>query len=163
MSVTIKKEINERVLTSLKSLDGKIGKAGWFDGSTYPTLGQPAVAYVATIQEYGYKPGNIPPRPFLRPTIRIKKRKWADIARFGAMKVVEGKGSAADIMRLVAGEAKNDIENAIIELHSPALKDSTIAARLRKRADKKTIGNLEKPLIDTGRMLATLDSTVEDA
>jgi hypothetical protein len=59
---------------ALQTLGNKVGKVGWFEGAKYPDGTQ--VAYVATIQEYGYSPKNIPPRPFMRPTIVKYRNTW---------------------------------------------------------------------------------------
>jgi hypothetical protein len=146
-------------------LTGKVGKVGWIDNSRYPDENGkqgPLVAYVATIQEFGYPAGNIPPRPTIRPAIATQQDKWRKIALKYSKLAIEGKGSVADIFEAVGAVAEGDIAKNIKLLTQPPLSPRTIAARLNRKTDKKTIGSLDKPLIDTGLMLATLTHTVED-
>lgn len=145
---------------ALKNLEGKVGKVGWFEKSKYEN-GTP-VAFVATIQEYGYAAGNIPPRPFMRPTIEKQENQWRKVAMNGAKSVLAGKATAGDVMEAIGLKAAGDIRKTISLIQTPPLSPRTIAARLRRRADKKTVGLLTKPLIDTGIMIGTLTNTVED-
>lgn len=145
---------------ALKNLEGKVGKVGWFEKSKYEN-GTP-VAYVATIQEYGYSPRNIPPRPFMRPTIVEKQNEWRAIAESGARAVLKNTKTVADVMEGIGLKAAGDIRKKISAIFAPPLSPKTIEARLRRRADKKTMGLLTKPLIDTGIMFGTLTNTVED-
>lgn len=98
----------------------------------------------------------IPPRPFMRPTIAAETKKWLGLLKTGAKRVVDGKMDAKTLMEMVAAKAASDVAKTITELTSPPLKRSTIQARLRKKADKKTMGLLDKPLVDSGLMLDTL-------
>lgn len=156
---------------ALKGLQGKVGKVGWFKNARYPDPPNVQVAYVATIQEYGYPAGNIPPRPFVRPTMIAKQQEWTDIALKGAKAVLNGKSTVDKVMEALGLKAAGDIRKAISAVYSPALAESTILARLRKnkntsklkgRLSEKQIGNLTKPLIDTGHMFVTLTNVVED-
>lgn len=145
---------------ALKQLKGKVGKVGWFEGMKYDT-GVP-VASVAAVQEYGYPSKNIPARPFIRPTIVAKKLEWQKIAESGARAILRGQSSVADVMEAIGLKAAGDIKKAITLVFAPPLSPRTIYARLHRKSNKKTIGNLTKPLIDTGIMLGTLTNVVED-
>lgn len=145
---------------ALKNLQGKVGKVGWFEKSKYEN--GISVAYVATIQEYGYPAKNIPPRPFMRPTIVKQQVEWRKVAESGSKAVIEGRSTIGNVMEAIGLKAAGDIRKTISAVWSPPLSPKTIAARLRKRSDKKTVGNLTKPLIDTGIMFGTLTNTVED-
>lgn len=145
---------------ALKNLQGKVGKVGWFEKSKYED--GTSVAYVAAIQEYGYPNGNIPPRPFMRPTIAKKQQEWAKIAESGAKAVLAGKSQVGQVMEAIGLKAAGDIRKTISLITTPPLSPRTIEARRSRRADKKTIGSLTKPLIDTGIMFGTLTNTVED-
>jgi hypothetical protein len=172
---------------AITSLTGKVGKVGWLGGTRYPddpASGKqgPDVAYIATIQEYGYPAGGIPPRPFVRPSIAKNIEKWRAIALKYSKRVLENNGSVADVFEAVGASAQGDIDKAIVQLVEPPLSPVTIAARLRRRKvgnaevlahkvvnklpltdkEQKSFGLLDKPLIDTGLMLATLTHTVED-
>lgn len=125
---------------------------GWFDTARYED-GTP-VAYIATIQEYGYPQGGIPPRSFVRSTIAEKSKDWKEIMRKNARDILYGKKSPAQVLELVALAAEGDIRKTITKITSPALAISTLDARWRR-------GNgSDKPLVDSGLMLATLTSVV---
>lgn len=161
--VTVVRQVTDagkRLEIALKNLEGKVGKVGWFEKSKYET--GVSVAYVATIQEYGYPAKNIPPRPFMRPTIAAKEGEWRKIAESGAKAVLNGNQTAYTVMEAIGLKAAGDIRKTISLIWTPSLSPKTIQARLRKRSNNKTVGNLTKPLIDTGIMLGTLTNTVED-
>jgi len=152
---------------ALDTLDTQVGKVGWFEGAKYPDGTQ--VAYVATIQEYGYSPKNIPPRPFMRPTIVKYKNDWSNIAKRKSKEVIQGKLRASDIFEIIGQKAAGQIRTKITQIYTPSLSFKTIQARLSKRGlggkgrpyTQAEIGNLYKPLVDTGHMLATLINVVE--
>lgn len=147
---------------ALAGLKNKVGKVGWFKESRYPDPPNTQVAQVAVTQEYGYSPGNIPPRPFMRPTIVAKQQEWRDVALRGAKAVFAGKQTVENVLEAIGLKAAGDIRKAISNVYSPPLSPLTIAARLRRRANKRVTGKLTKPLIDTGLMFATLTNSVED-
>lgn len=154
---------------ALKTLGNKVGKVGWFQGAKYPDGTQ--VAYVATIQEYGYSPKNIPPRPFMRPTVTKYTPQWKTIAQIKSRQVIQGKATSTDVLEAIGQKAAGQIRAKITQIYTPSLKFSTIQARLSRRGigaksrpyTKEEIGNLYKPLVDTGHMLATLINVVENA
>lgn len=150
----------ENLRVALGDIHGKVGKVGWFPSAVYES-GQP-VAQVAAIHEFGAPAANIPPRPFMRPTIAREKTAWHNIVANAAKNVVRGEGKAGDIFETIGLKAAGDIAKSIAMVFTPALKDATIKARLRARADKRTVGNLTKPLVDTGLMIGSITNTVED-
>ena len=161
--IRVQSEVGKKLAVALKTLgDRKVGKVGWFEDSKYPEKPHAPVAYVATIQEYGYPAGNIPARPFMRPTIRDKQTQWRLIAEQGAKAILKGSAKPGDVLEAIGLRAAGDIRKTISLITAPPLKESTIRARLAKRANKKTVGSLTKPLIDTGLMYGTLTSKVED-
>lgn len=123
---------------------------GHFAKNQYPD-GTP-VAYAATIQEFGYPEGNIPPRSFHRTTIAEKKKEWGTImAKQGAM-IVKGKMTIETALTQIGLLAAGQMREKIAEITEPPLKDSTKAARRRR-------GNgSEKPLVDTRVLMPTLIS-----
>jgi len=161
---------------ALKNLDGKIGKTGWFSSAKYENGMQ--VAEVAVTQEYGDPGKNIPPRPFMRPTIAEQKAKWLDIVERKSIDVVKGKATAHDVMESVALQAAGDVRKTITSIQTPPLKDSTIYARASKRASFSNLKTPEarerklaelkqnptfiKPLIDSGLLLNSCNGIVED-
>lgn len=136
-----------------------VGKVGWFKLSQYED-GTP-VAYVATIQEYGYPEGNIPARPMLRPTIISKKKKWAKMAEQGAKDILNGGSTIDSVLEKIGQSAAGDARKTITAITEPPLSPLTIQARLAKRSNKTKVGNLTKPLVDTGLLLNSLTNVVE--
>lgn len=153
-------DAGKKLEIALKNLEGKVGKVGWFKDSQYENGIH--VAYVAAIQEYGYPPGNIPERPFMRPTIMEKKNEWKELALSGSRSILKGNATIAIVMEALGLRAAGQVRAMISAILVPPLSPITIAARLRKRANKKVIGSLTKPLIDTGLMLNSLTNTVEN-
>lgn len=131
---------------------------GWFESSQYEDGTK--VAYVATIHEFGAPSQNIPPRPFIQPTIDANGAEWADQIAKGAKRVLDGGIDAEGVMDAVGAMAAGDIKKTIAQVISPALKVSTVKARERAYSQKGITRSLTKPLIDTGLMLATCTNTV---
>jgi len=171
---------------SLKDIQNKLEKlskakvkAGWFSGSNYPD-GTP-VAYVATIQEYGYQGGgiNIPPRPFLRPAEADHKKEWGDLASRAAIKFSIDKLGFDAVGDVVGQKMEDDVADAIINgAHAPL---SPITLLLRKWRDEgrkitkstveearrylaknpnATLSGRTKPLNDTELMLTSLSHKI---
>lgn len=146
----------------------KVGKVGWFEKSKYPNGTQ--VAQVAAKQEYGSTLEKIPPRPFMRPTIRAKQNEWSNISFKLAKEVIKGKRRPQDVLELLGLKAAGQIRKTISNLYTPSLAFSTIQGRLRRAGvgnvgrpyTRAEIGNLYKPLIDTGLMYGTLINIVEN-
>ena len=153
-------DAGKKLEIALKNLEGKVGKVGWFEKSKYDD-GTP-VAAVAAVQEYGWPARSIPPRPFMRPTIISKQGEWRVIAENGAKAVLEGQATVYDVMEDIGQRAAGDIKKAISLVFTPPLSPRTIQARLNRKSNKKTVGNLTKPLIDTGIMFNSLINVVED-
>jgi hypothetical protein len=84
--------------------------------------------------------------------------------------ILEGKSTPSKMMEAIGQNAAGNIRKKITQIYTPSLKFSTIQARLSRRGlgakgrpyTKTEIGNLYKPLVDTGHMLATLINVVED-
>lgn len=163
MTVKVTRVINTRLKQAINNLDTSlVGKTGWFENARYPEAPHLPVAYIAAIQEKGYPSKNIPERPFIAPTIKNKEGEWRQIIDRGASEILKGNTNAGKVLSLVVKKASSDIQESISKLLSPTLKQSTINARLARRANKKVIGSLTKPLIDTGHMLGTVLGKVEE-
>ena len=174
----------EIIADNLRGLSGVTAEVGWFENKTYDD-GTP-IAGIAAVQEYGATishPGGtpigphgfvskavgsglpvteahtivIPPRPFMRPTIAEKKDSWLKKMANGAKKILRGEMDAQTVLEAVGHDAAGDITKTISSIHSPPLKKATIRARLNRKSDKKTIGLLDKPLIDTGKLFDSID------
>jgi hypothetical protein len=149
----------ERIRLLLEGVTDKVGKVGFFPSSKYED-GTP-VAYVATIQEYGAPEQGIPPRSFMRTTIVDKQAEWQAVATMGAKAMLNGDTTGERVLEVIGLKAAGDIRKKIASITDPALKPATVAARLRGRADKQTVGNLTKPLVHTATLLNAVTSTVE--
>jgi len=181
--VAVRREKGKVDLTvALKGLEGVRGKTGYFETAKYED-GTP-VAYVATIQEFGYK--SIPPRPTMRPTADEHGKpggKWAKQFGAGAKAVLNGKATAIQVMETLALSAAGDVAKAIAATHAPPLSPLTLLARLYKSdmgskvPGGKTLGRLAKsldagppnlaglvsikPLVDTGLMFQSVTGIAE--
>lgn len=153
-------KVLQNLLAGVK--DNKQERVGWFESARYED-GTP-VAYVAAIQNYGYPRGGIPSRNFMETTIGEREVVWRQIATQGAQGILRGQGNVATVLDMIGQQASGDIAKTIASIYDPPLKPATIAARRRRRADKKTVGNLTKPLVDSGLMISTVtNAPVEDA
>lgn len=130
-------------------LQGAETRVGWFEGSKYAD--GTSVAYVASIQEFGYPEGGIPPRLGLRSTISEKQGEWAKNMATGARRVLKGQMTPFQALDAVGLVAAGDMRAAISEVTSPPLKPSTLAAR-RRRGNSNT-----KPLSDLRILQPTLN------
>ena len=137
----------------------KKAAVGWFPSSVYPVdpegflgkyqSGGAPVAAVAFLQEFGSK--KIPARPFMRPTITKQSKHWGVIVSH----LIKPDAQAEDVVELIGLRMQGDIREAIVEVTSPALSEFTLEQRQAR-------GNSsEKPLNDTGYMMATLTSVVQ--
>jgi len=123
-------------------------QAGWFESAKYDN-GIP-VASVAVVQEYGNT--RVPVRSFMRSTMYEKGHEWnVDIGKV-IKQVLNDNMTSEQGMHVIAQKVAGDIRQKITEIFEPPLSDATLKARKRKRGSSAT----DKPLIDTGHMLATL-------
>ncbi len=145
---------------ALKKIDTLEARVGFFENSRYDD-GTP-VAYVAAIQEYGYPKGNIPMRPFMRPTVITEVDKWAKSAAQGFSLAARGKLPVEEVFEQVGSAAAGDVKQTISEVGTPALKTATIDARKRRLANggKGSTAGIEKPLRDTGIMFGAVTHEV---
>ena len=139
-----------RIKKLMRELNDIEAQAGWFASSKYPD-GTP-VAYVASIQEFGYGP--IPPRSFMRPTVAAQKDRWSKIA----VKMTKTATSGEAIAEVMGATMAGDFREAIAELTTPPLAEETLYAR--KHRKNPPPNNSEKPLVDTRVMLPTLTHVV---
>jgi len=106
---------------------------------------------------------HIPPRPFMRPTIAAQRNEWLRLLGEGAKAILRGKATIEAVLGAVGAKAAGDVAKTITSITSPPLRKSTVRARLRQMADRKTIGSIDKPLVHTGILLNSITNTVEDA
>jgi phage gpG-like protein len=150
----------EALRETIKGLDGAQARVGWFPSAMYE--GNKPVAGIAAVHEFGSPSRGIPPRPFMRPTATEKRSEWKQIAAQLTKAAANGNIAPSDIMDAVAQAARGHVNVTITKLTAPALKKATIDARKRRQKDggKSAEASIEKPLNDTGYMLATLSYEV---
>jgi hypothetical protein len=153
----IKREINLKALRSLenaiKELPRTEGHVGWFKSATYQD-GKP-VAGIAAKNEMG-----IHKRPFMRPTIRAKRKEWQKISGILARQVADGKLTVRQLFDVLGKRAADEIRETITKVFDPPLSPRTIADRIRRKAKGEPIGSVTKPLIATKVMIDTLSNEV---
>ncbi len=147
-----------RIIKDLKSVRKLTTKVGYIEGSIHIS-GTPVAAIAAT-QEFGSAKKRIPPRPFFRPTISKRSGSWRGLAKSGFKAMLNGNATAIQVMESLGIAAEGDIKKTISQLTSPPLAPGTIAARKAKLSKGKKVGNLTKPLVETGLMIKTLTSSV---
>lgn len=162
-TVTVTKSVNQNIENAIKALKNKSVNIGWFPSARYED--GTSVAYVAYIQEKGYEPKNIPPRPFLRPTVIRCENKWKRLARGYVKQIINGERTVDGALDLLGVEIEADVRRSIQLVREPVLKRRTIEARIArsknyKRATKSQALGLTKPLVDTGYMLATVSHEI---
>ena len=157
-------------MIALKNLGDKSVKVGWINKSHYIDSRIP-VAAIAAQNEYGNPKKNIPARPFMRPTAIAKKQEWTKTAIDGAKKVIKGQMTIDNVLDLIGFQAEGDIKKTIKQLYYPALAEATVLARIRRnkklsstqgQLKEKALGNITKPLIDTGIMFNTITHELSD-
>lgn len=157
MKITKTEGLSKALTVAVKDLGSKQLKVGFFDNAKYED-GTP-VAYVATIQELGHPQGNIPPRPFMRPTVEANSAQWQKTLAGGAKRVTAGKMTVDQMLGQFGMMVAGEVAATIASVTSPPLKPSTIRARQSRRASP---GVSTKPLVDTGLMIQSVSSKVEN-
>lgn len=125
---------------------GETLRVGFLEGATYPD--GTAVPLVAAANEFGDPGMNRPPRPFFRRMIAAKSPEWgSDLSKVAMASGYDPKA----FLPLMGERIKAQLQESIRELTDPALAQSTI--------DRK---GFDKPLIDTGHMLNSVDYDIKD-
>ena len=126
--------------------ESKVLRVGFLENATYPDGQQ--VAMVAAANEFGNPANNQPPRPFFRNMIADNKDTWPDdIGRIAQATGFDGEQT----LGLMGEHIKAQLQQSIRELMEPPLSPVTI--------EKK---GFDKPLIDTGHMLNSVDYDIRD-
>jgi len=140
-----------------KVTDGKpVLRVGFLEGKTEAD-GTP-VPMVAAWNEFGDGTKR-PPRPFFRNMIAAKGKAWPD----EIAKILPTAGfDAVKTLLLMGMRISGHLRQSIVDTNSPPLAPSTIARKSRG-GFKKVAGAFgpEKPLVDTGTMLNSVDYEVD--
>ncbi|WP_333602759.1 hypothetical protein [Atlantibacter hermannii] len=126
--------------------EGKVLRVGFLENATYPDGQQ--VAMVAAANEFGNPANNQPPRPFFRNMIADNKDNWPDdIGRIAQATGFDGEQT----LGLMGEHIKAQLQQSIRELMEPPLSPVTIERK-----------GFDKPLIDTGHMLNSVDYDIRE-
>jgi hypothetical protein len=167
---TVRSNEGKRLIEAINGLKNKGVKVGWITGSHY-TASKIPVAAVAFQNEFGNSKRNIPARPFMRPTIMHEENNWRKIATDGARKIIKNQTTTDQVLDSIGHQAEGDIKKTISNVYYPALAESTVLNRIRRNAQlssrkgrltERQIGNITKPLIDTGIMFNTITHELTD-
>lgn len=143
-------------------------KVGFLAGATYPN--GTSVAMVAAIQNFGAPKVGIPPRPFFTNMVKDKSPGWPKAI---AANLKETNYDVRLTLGRVGAGIEGQLQQSIIDLHSPALSPVTVMLRGMKSNDSSLVvtgstvaearrrvalgmtnyGASTKPLIDDGHML----------
>jgi hypothetical protein len=138
---------------AIASLRGRVGRVGWFSSSLYPN-GLP-VAYIASIHEFGYPAGGIPPRMGLRGMVVARRAEWSEKSYTLAKRVFSGKLDGYGLLMGMGLVAEGDIKKQITSVTSPELKEATLAARARNLARGSTITPVKGATKRSGELTIT--------
>lgn len=170
----------DKLEAKLKALAEKVARpatlrVGFLEGATYPD-GTP-VAMVAAIDNFGAPARGIPPRPFFDNFIRRYRNAWGD--QLAALLKANDWDAPRALEQMGQGMA-GQLRQQIVETNAPPLSPITLMLRKMKydnpdlvvtgatvgeaarrvAAGESTSGVSEKPLVETGVMLAAVDSEV---
>lgn len=116
-------------------------------GVTGKTNGARGNAVIMAVHEYGSQDGHIPERRPIRLTLDNNSEKYARRYQQGLDKVLKDEMSVDVALKSIGEEAAGDVKKTIMNGLTPPLSDSTISHR---------INNSDKPLYDTGELLASI-------
>ena len=120
-------------------------RVGFLEGATYPN-GTP-VAMVAAIHNYGAPKAKIPSRPFFSNMIADKSGQWPNmLVKFMKDSNLDATKSLTQLGEVISGQLRDSINNGA---YAP-LRPATIARK-----------GFDKPLIDTGHMVNSIDYDIK--
>lgn len=145
-------------LENLKAMTNKSVFVGIPHDSTRKDSEPYSNAQIGMVMEFGSAIKNIPPRPFLIPALKESQKEAIAILKEGAQQALHGEDIEISFNK--AGLfSQNKVKAKIVNGSFEALKQSTLAARMRRR--KSGVAGT-KPLIDTGQLLASITYVVRE-
>ena len=141
----------------IKRLSERVVKVGYFPNSVYED-GTP-VAYIAATHEYGSVIKRIPPRPTLSPALEKEREQNIESIKRGFNSAVEGRMNIDDVLEQLALSSSGAVVREISSLTDPPLSPYTIEQRKKKHHAGKASN---KPLVDSGIMIQSVNGIVED-
>lgn len=140
----------------IKNLKEKTNlQVGWFENSRYDD--DTPVAAVAAQNEYGAPDRNIPPRPFMRPTVTEHEKEWVNTFS----KLIK-KSTLTNSFEQLGLVVSGQIRAKIASIWEPPLSPVTIRNRLARYSTgtKGAKSSISKPLVDTGVMISSVSYKV---
>lgn len=127
---------------------------GYWGAKTHSDDGSATIPYIASIHEYGTKPGTepvIPERSFIRSTTDENRQKYQELLDYGLMRIILHKATVKAVLAATGEIILSDIRVKITKGDEswPELADSTKAKR---RKGKGKHGKGHHPLFDTGTL-----------
>lgn len=157
LGLSLARRLQGRLTRMISGVSGAAEvRVGFLENSSYPD-GTPT-AMVAAIQEFGAPSAGIPPRPYFRTMVAAKREEWGPAT--GKLLVANGY-DARRTLDLAGSAIAGQLRESIIALDSPPLSPATIARKSRGGVGAvHGVMGPEKPLVDTGHMLASVDHEV---
>lgn len=183
----MKRKRNNKIYDALtQKMPDYLIKAGWFENSKYND--NTPIGGIAAVQNYGATINQsvtpkqrallhylgihlkketdnltivIPPTHFMENCQNKNKEKWKNLIKNLSTMIFLGNISADKAMEQIGMIIERDIANEIADGNYPPDKPSTVQAKLSKYKDKKTVGNLDKRLINTAIMLNSVSHQIE--
>ena len=161
MRVIKKSGGSQSLAKAIKEIEKKRLAVGWNANAKYPNGTN--VAEVAATQEFGSPARRIPPRPFMRPAIAHNKAKWFKSLNMSYKMIVTGKSGLNNALEMVGLQVAGDIRVSIRDVTTPPLAKATVQARRNRLKHGEGISStISKPLIDTGVMIGSITSEVQN-
>lgn len=127
-----------------KSASASEVRVGFLEGATYDD-GTP-VAEVAAIQNFGAPAAGVPARPFFSDMVTKESPEWG--TQFGQIMRATDLDAAKGLELMGEGIA-GQLRQSIVDTNDPPLATATIRRK-----------GFDKPLVDTGHMLNSIDKEV---
>ena len=151
VKITVDKSGWEKIKKNLLQANQESLKVGFFDDRYGPENDNLPVAVVARFMEEG-DPIKYPPRPFIRVGFlpRLKTAEYVTLFQNAITSVLEGKATLKQAYTKMGPVLVKGLQNEIIGWDTPPNSARTIAEK-----------GFNDPLIDSGRLLESVDFKVE--
>lgn len=147
--------VTDRGWGNLQKLFASLGsqrptvKVGIFGGQEPTGIG---TVQLATIHEFGAPAANIPERSFLRSTMDRGKPEYLETMKKLLGLVIDGRATVHDVLELLGQRISADVKKYIAT--GPGVPPPLRPATIRRKGS-------DRPLVDTGRMLASITYEVD--
>lgn len=171
----------DKLTKYLEDLAKKVSKGGelrvgFLEGATYPD--GTSVPMVAAIQEFGAPAASIPARPFMKPTVQKHSEEWGQLL---GDELIANDYNSDVALELIGQLIEGEIAEQISETNGAPLSPITLMLRKLRSEDQnfvvtgKTVGEAAarvaagestagvstKALVDSGHLIASIDSEVK--